>query len=53
MHLLLNLAALARRNDKSRVRYPRIARVIPCHQAGLPRHMYTARLWPTINTGSA
>src|SRR5260370_41413020 len=33
--------------------YPRIAWVIPCHQEGLLRHMYVARLWPTINNGSA
>src|SRR6266849_10547525 len=33
--------------------YPRIAWVIPCHQEGLLRHMYVARLWPTINNGNA
>lgn len=33
--------------------YPRIAWVIPRHQGGLIRHVYIARLWPTINAGSA
>src|SRR5664279_2128357 len=44
--------SLTRRNVKT-CGYPRIARAIPCHQEGLLRHMYTARLWPTINSGSA
>ncbi len=35
------------------VHYPRIAWVIVRHQGGLIRHMYIARFWPTINTGSA
>jgi len=48
----LCLASLARRKDRF-CGYPRIAWVIPCHQEGFCRHMYTARLWPTINNGSA
>ena len=33
--------------------YPKIPWVIACHHGGLIRHAYTARLWPTTNTGSA
>ena len=40
-------------SEKNRSTYPRIACVIPCHHEGLPRHIYTARLWPTINRGAA
>jgi hypothetical protein len=36
-----------------RVLYERIACVIPCHQAGLTRHGYTARLCRKIIGGSA
>ncbi len=36
-----------------RAAYPMITCVIACHHDGLCRHMYTARLWPTINNGRA